>query len=149
MPIKLNVGAARKISDEKYGSRGASVNLELELESALILDTAKLQERIRHLFGLVQQSLTEELNARRDGQVQPRASDKQPTVSNGHKQDGTTRLATPKQIKALYAIARQRGFDLKEVLRDRFNLERPEQFTLQQASDLITALKSGSDDAAA
>ena len=149
MPIKLNVGAARKISDENYGSRGASVNLELELESALILDTAKLQERIRHLFGLVQQSLTEELHASRDGQVQPRASEKQPTMPNDHKQPGATRLATPKQIKALYAIARQRGFDLNEVLRDRFNLERPEQFTLQQASDLITALKSGSEDAAA
>jgi len=47
MPLKLNVGLSRKVGDTNYGSRGASVNVELELESSLVGEPAKLQERIR------------------------------------------------------------------------------------------------------
>jgi hypothetical protein len=36
MPLKLNVGLSRKIGEENYGSRGASVNLELELDAGCI-----------------------------------------------------------------------------------------------------------------
>jgi len=60
--MKLNVGASRKVTDNYYGSRGASVNLELELDSALVAEPARLQEKIRQLFGLVRISLAEELN---------------------------------------------------------------------------------------
>src|SRR5207245_8366813 len=54
MPLRLNVGASRKVTDNNYGSRGASVNLELELEldASLVADSPKLRERIRELFGL-------------------------------------------------------------------------------------------------
>ena len=62
MPLKLNVGASRKVTDNNYGSRGASVNLELEFDTGLASEPDKLHERIRHLFGLVRASLTEELN---------------------------------------------------------------------------------------
>jgi hypothetical protein len=47
MPMRLNVGATKKVSDNNYGSRGASVNLEIELDSCLVMDSAKLQERSR------------------------------------------------------------------------------------------------------
>jgi len=62
MPLKLNVGASRKVTDNNYGSRGASVNLELELDASLVAEPQKLQERIRDLFDLVRTSLAEELN---------------------------------------------------------------------------------------
>ena len=29
MPLRTNVGVSRKVSDNNYGSRGASVNLEV------------------------------------------------------------------------------------------------------------------------
>jgi hypothetical protein len=148
MPIKLNVGASKKVSDERYSSRGASVNLEIELDSSLATDAPKLQERIRHLFNLVRQSLSDELNAGRNGHVQPASNGvKQPTSfsGNGPKQYGAARSATAKQVTALYAIAKERGFDLRDVLRDRYNLDRPEQFTIQQASELIDALRSNNE----
>ena len=62
MPLRLNVGASRKVTDNNYGSRGASVNLELELDTSLVAEPQKLQERIRDLFDLVRTSLAEELN---------------------------------------------------------------------------------------
>ena len=36
MPLKLNIGFSRKVGERDYGSRGASANLELELESGLV-----------------------------------------------------------------------------------------------------------------
>ena len=151
MPLKLNVGASRKITDDHFGSRGASVNLEIELDSSLVGDSDKLQERIRHLFDLVRQSLAEELNGA-DGRHPPTRNDSRQAVSqsqstngaksaNGHA-NGTGRLATPKQVKALYAITKQQGTDLHKLLRNRFDVEQPEELSLKAASSLIETLKS-------
>jgi hypothetical protein len=151
MPMTLNVGASQKVADDHYGSRGASVNLEIELDSGLVMDSARLQDRIRQLFGLVRQSLAEELNGNgnSNGHGQPpRTSSKAAPSSqppDGRRTYGNGRLATAKQVKALYAIARERGFDLRKELRDRYNLDRPEQFTIQQASELIDTLRSNNE----
>ena len=57
--IKLNVGACRKVSDNHYGSKGGNVNIELELDSSLALDSQKLRDHIRKLFDLANASLSE------------------------------------------------------------------------------------------
>ena len=61
MPLRTNVGINRKVTDSNYGSRGASVNLEVELDSSLIQEPERLQERIRQVFRLAQQAVDEEL----------------------------------------------------------------------------------------
>ena len=75
--IKLNAGFSRKVGEANYSSRGASVNLELELESSMIADPDKMQDKIRALFRLARSAVDEELwngNGRdhRDRQSQPR-----------------------------------------------------------------------------
>jgi hypothetical protein len=153
MPLKLNVGLSRKMTDNNYGSRGGSVNLELELDSGLVSDSAKLQERIRQLFGLVRTSLAEELNGAGTGQ----AGAGQAGVSkndgqngdrhvNGNSQSGQPRAATPSQIKALYAITKEQGLDLNGLLRERFRLGKPEQLSIREASQLIDDLKGTSQE---
>ena len=47
MLLQLDCGLTRKIGEANYGSRGASINVELELDSALITDPTKIQDRIR------------------------------------------------------------------------------------------------------
>jgi hypothetical protein len=153
MPLKLNVGASRKVTDNNYGSRGASVNLELELDGGLVNEPAKLRERIRQLFGLVRVSLADELNGG-NGQMHPTAAgdsvneSRHGAVANGTAPRRTaprangSRPATPSQVKAIYAIARGQRLDLAPFLLERFQAGRPDELTLQQASQAIDALKS-------
>ena len=67
MPLKTNVGVSRKVADNNYGSRGASVNLEVELDSTLINDPERFHDRIRQVFRLAQQAIDEELNRQQPG----------------------------------------------------------------------------------
>jgi hypothetical protein len=50
--LKLNAGFSRKVGEPNFSSRGASVNVELELESHLIGDPSALLGRIQNLFEL-------------------------------------------------------------------------------------------------
>jgi len=156
MPLKLNVGLSRKIGEDNYGSRGASVNVELELDSGLAGDSGKLQERIRQLFGLVRASLTEELTG--NGHSHAQGSTKStngappatPSTSNGSGQTparsaGAARAATQSQVRAIHAIAKSKGLNLTRLLRGRFQVDRPEDLGIKQASQLIDALKSGNN----
>ena len=59
--IKLNAGFSRKVGEANFSSRGASVNVELELESSVVSDPERMQERIRSLFALVKRAVDEEL----------------------------------------------------------------------------------------
>jgi hypothetical protein len=153
MPLKLNVGLSRKVGEPNYGSRGASVNLELEVDASLIAEPANLKERIRQCFGLVKASLAEELNGgnghhqpsnQENGHQQPRT---RPTNGNGTsryngQRNNSPRPATLSQVKAIYGIARNQHIDLAQFLQERFQVERPDDLTIREASQVIDELKS-------
>lgn len=138
MPVKLNVGLSRKVSDTNYGSRGASVNVELEADSALVTEPSKLQERLRHLFSLVRTSLDAELNGVSNGHPPPDHSNGN---GNGHSPPGRTRPATQSQVKAIHAIAKANNIQLTRFLQDRFQVSKPEDLSIKQASDAIDHMK--------
>jgi hypothetical protein len=148
MPMKLNVGLSRKVTDNNYGSQGASVNVELEVDSTLVNEPAKLHEKIRQLFTHVRSSLTEELNGKghgpnsdkENGQSHPSS----PTNGNGT-QNGIPRPATQSQAKAIFAIAKNQGIDLGRFLQERFQVNRPEDLSIKQASAAIDELKGNTN----
>jgi hypothetical protein len=70
MPLKTNVGVSRKVADN-YGSRGASVNLEVELDSTLINDPERFHNRIRQVFRLAQQAIDDELTRQQQAVATP------------------------------------------------------------------------------
>ena len=81
--IKLNAGFSKKVGEPNFGSRGASVNVDLEVESALIDQPEALQERIRRLFLLARKAVEDELNGNGNGNAngkpaQPRAAAHEP-----------------------------------------------------------------------
>ena len=143
--LKLNVGFTKKVGEAHYGSRGASVNLELELDSSLVGDTDRLKERIRHLFGLAKASVDEELvQAPANGAAKNGQRDSPQTNGNGHtngrRRDGT-RWATASQVRALNAIADRKQISLPELLTERFQIHDPAGLTITEASSLIDELK--------
>jgi hypothetical protein len=132
--LKLNVGFNRKTGEANYGSRGASVNLELELDSSLIGDADRLKDRIRQLFLLAKASVEEEL-----------AGNGAPAGSNGSgngQARSTARRATASQARALRAITERHKLDLHALLRDRFHVDQPEELSITEASALIDELKA-------
>lgn len=62
MPLRLNVGLNRKAGEPNYGSRGASVNFEVELEADAIREPQQLHNKIRYLFQIAKEAVEEELN---------------------------------------------------------------------------------------
>jgi hypothetical protein len=145
MPLKLNIGLSRKVGEPNYGSRGASVNLELELESGLLSNPTRLQEQIKHLFGMVKVSLAEELNGGSHPPANGAAAQSAPLSTN---QSSAARMATPARIKALYALTRQQGVEMPAFLQQRCQVNRPQDLSLKQASSLIDTLKNGQGSAA-
>ena len=147
--IKLSVGACKKITDGNYGSRGGNVNIEVEVDSSLVGDSAKLQAHIRHLFELARRSLTEELQANNEHASVEDFHHPRDEVSFNSNGAGNAvsaapvRFATEKQIICIQGLARKHGIPVPELLKQAgvrvFN-----DMSVRQASQMIESLKGGS-----
>lgn len=161
MPVKLNVGLSKKIGLPDYGSLGASVNLELELDTGTLSDPDRLRQQIKHLFGLAETSIEDELRSQqsapesgvRNGHGHIRHPDRS---HNGHPANhGPTsprssngRAATQSQVRAIKSIASRQRLDLTPQLMQ-FGVQAIEDLGIQQASELIDELKAQPADAGA
>jgi len=148
--LTLNIGFNRKSGEPNYGSRGASVNLQLELDSGLILDPERLQERIRFLFGLAKASVEEELRGN-----QANGSTVSAAATNGHptgQANGNGQRASSRQIEYAQKLASQvRGLGTSrlEALTKMLFCRALADLTSTEASGLIDrlrALKAGEID---
>ena len=134
--LKLNVGVSKKIGESNFGSRGATVSLELEAESALVDQPERLRERVRTLFAMAKAAVDEELNGNAASNGNGHANN-----GNGHCRDGT-RKATASQARALHVIADRHRVDLAGLLRQRFGVDTAGDLSITEASALIDEMKS-------
>ena len=142
--IKLSVGACTKITDGNYGSRGGNVNIELELDSSLALDSQKLRDHIRKLFDLANASLEEELQANNEpASVEDSHHHGANLNGNGAGNASTVapvRYATEKQLSLIQGLLRKSKIPYQPLLGEckvgSFN-----ELTVQQASRMIENLK--------
>ena len=135
MPLKLNIAMSRKVGERNYGSRGATVGLEMEVDSSLVDQPRELHKRIARLFRLAKASVDRELAAQMD-------------ASNHAAADAPlARRATANQVRAIHAIAKRQELDLSEEVRTRFGVCRPDDLSLEQASQLIDAIKPSTNGA--
>lgn len=144
--IRLNVGACRKVSDNHYGSRGGNVNIELELDSSLALDSQKLRDHIRKLFDLANASLSEELQANNEpASVEDSHYQRDWGTLNGNGAGhavtvAPVRYASEKQLALIQGLIRKSKIPFQPLLAEckvgSFN-----ELTVQQASRMIESLK--------
>ena len=62
MSLKASIGFSRKVGEPHFSSRGASVHLELELDTTLLEQPTRLLERIHDAFELARTAVDAELN---------------------------------------------------------------------------------------
>ena len=145
MPAKLNIGLSRKVGEANYGSRGASVHLEVELDAGVVSDPQLLRDRMRSLYAMARQSVEEELRRSSDG------ASNEPAHSNGnghahgnrHQTQPAGGTATQSQVRAIFAIARRQRLDPLGLIQERFHRDRLEDLSIREASLLIDDLKRG------
>ena len=156
MALKLNVGVSRKVGLPDYGSVGASCNLELELDAGLLdRDLDAFHARVRGVYVAAHQAVHDEL-ARLQAPVEaphdppaspPRHASNGHPGGNGHAdrppagRSRPRKPATENQVRAIRSIASRQHADLDGLLRE-FGVDRPEDLSLKQASELIDTLKT-------
>ena len=170
MAVKLNIGLSRKVGEVNYGSRGASINLEVELDNGVLNNPGQLRERVHDLYVLARQSVDEELQRPADaGPSEPSPENGNGHArtnghgngnghgnahasngnghSNGHSNGQHNRVevarATQSQIRAIFAITKRQGLDPHQVINERFRVHKMEDLTIREASSLIDELKNG------
>jgi hypothetical protein len=159
LPLRLNAGVSRKVGLPDYGSVGASCNIELELDSGLLDgDLKAFNARVRRVYIAAHRAVFDELKrlqapiATPQGMSAPAATTCSSTndrvSGNGRASDHrfsqsqAVKKATKNQIKAIHSIACRQNTDLVGLLRQEYDVERPEELSLKQASELIDSLRA-------
>jgi len=159
MAVKLSVGLQKKVGLPNYGSLGASCSVEFEIDRGLLdHDPPGFQEKVRKAFAACQQSIQDQL-ASQQANPTPNGHHGPGHPANGHSvhgyslshgnghghtggQRGNARPATASQARALRAIAGRQRLDLFQLLGHRFQVDRPEELSIAEASSLIHELKA-------
>ena len=133
--LKLVCGLSRKVGEPNFGSRGASVSVEVELDSVTLRQPEKLKQHIRCGFDRIREAIEEELA--RPG---PEGPGEEPQGRNGRRRGRRVRPATSSQLRLLRVLAGRKDVDLVGLCRDRCGKEDPAELTLAEASRLIDDL---------
>ena len=142
--LKLTTSISKKIGMPDYGSRGAAVALEVELDARVVEDPAALTGQIHKLFGLARRAVDAELqNGSLDEPAAPNAGGPSRAPHNNRPVDGETiRYATQSQVRAIRAICSRQGVNPQQFANERFQVADLEELTLREASSLIDELKA-------
>lgn len=139
MPVTISVGFNRKMGEPNYGSRGASVNLQIEREAALLADPAALTEQVDALFELARGCVESELT---ESAPQSDAAGSPPSAaSSGSASDSPARLPlTPRQRRTIEHLVQREQLNMDHLLQHYAQGRPLAQVTRAQASRLITDL---------
>ena len=143
--MKLNVGLSRKVSDSHFGSKGGNVNLEVEIDSAMLGDPSKFMGHMQKLFELVRNALDEEVGKTAVDPEMLHSPAKIPAIQDHQvekpSQNGSIRRASEKQLALIQGLLRKGKIPYQPLL-DARNVGSFNELNIQQASQLISELKA-------
>lgn len=167
MAVKLSIGLSKKMGLPRYSSLGASCYVELEIDLSLLdSNLVGFHEKVSRTFAVCQQAVDDQLaqqthlpvgtghvsinNAPRqvnfEGPVATAGNHAAEHHAGEHHIGTDTEAAagdgklTCRQLSAILAMVRRQQLDLLDLIQERFQLDRPEDLTIRQASRLINEL---------
>ncbi|MFW6119036.1 MAG: hypothetical protein ACOC7S_01725 [Planctomycetota bacterium] len=151
--IKLSAGLSKKVPmpDVDYSSRSCSAGAEVELANGA--SPEDLKERLRALYRTLEEAVDQQLegsgsNRRELSPATRRRLSDQAKANNNGRGSHNGRPATEAQVRAIFAIAADRGLSdrrLADLLDRRCGVEDPSELSLKAASGIIDYLKNGKD----
>ena len=154
--IKLSAHVSKKVPvpDVEFSSQSYSAGMEIEVASPA--GPEELKDRLQRLYGLLQESVEEQIkgaadrNGRAQGSRQSTSSRRSGDNGRGNDHGGNGgRAATEAQVRAIHAIASDRGYsdgELSGVISERFGARDAQSLSIGQASSLIDTLKENGKD---
>lgn len=148
MAVKLNIGVSRKVGQPNYGSRQASLGLEVEVDSGLLATPEALQEKVRLLYRFADEAVEEELSQQAANLLNSVPVESVPLAASRESEADETpvqqaiRGLTENQLRAIYGLAKRLQLSPLRLVRERFRLEHVEDLDIRQASQLIDELKT-------
>jgi hypothetical protein len=157
MGVKISVGLQKKVGLPDFGSFCASCHVEFEVDRGLLeRDLDGFHQKVSDAFVACKQAVNDQLALANESaaktdiqdEVKP-ARDVQSNAgksnghagSNSHPQRPVIGTVTQSQLRAIHAISRRNRMDPAVLVRERFQLDRPEYLTIRQASTIIEEFK--------
>ena len=156
--IRVSASISRKVPlpGVSYASQGFGGSIEIEVADAV--NPAEVKQRLHDLYMTLNAAVSAEIATTQAGATQrplaptqAQAQPRQLSSGNGGNGDGQARRApsgngkhfpaTPAQVKAIFAITKDMGLKMADVLSDH-GASAPEQLSLKAASQLIDKLKA-------
>lgn len=164
--IRLACNLSKKVPIPGCDFSSQSYGAALDIEIADSSDVQTIQSRLQQMYRVLEQSIDTQITDTHslptqpllppqptsflDTPQQPTLSISEPTNGNSSRYDepsgngNGTRIATSAQVKAVYAIIKAQSIHrdyLNHKVLPRFNVNRPEDLTVAQASEVIKHLK--------
>jgi hypothetical protein len=151
--INLTANVSKKVPmpDLEFSSQSYSAGMEVEMASGA--SSEEIQKKLRALYGLLEASIDEQIRScqaesgtyKDDATPRPKAESRRSRHTSGSANGGNgARLATKAQVKAIYVIARERGYtdqDIERHVSNSFGAQKPSALSIGEASRLIDTLK--------
>jgi hypothetical protein len=155
--IRLSASLSRKlpVAGIEFSSQSVSAGLEVEVSDSA--DGEEIARKLKSIYTLLDRSITEQIGAASKAPSFAAFESKSPSLdpanetpkSKGGNGNGSPRRgngqASPAQIKAVFAISKNKGMDRKglvELLKAEYGVERPDDLSVKDASDLIGKLQN-------
>lgn len=140
--IRLSASLTKKLPlpDVQYSSRSYSASIEVEVASGAKAE--ELKGKFKALYALLEEAVDEQLKESLDSPADAKTQPRRKALKE--RNNGNSKIATQAQIKAIQAIAHDRGVteqELEDLTRE-LGVASLSALSIRQASSLIDTLKN-------